>query len=169
MEPGEGPVRLRRIVRQKKKAAIIRCFCVYQNKPHGKTRFHEVSASVGLLTDAFRRFRQRARSAFSPRHYSSSNDPLSQRTFPCAKERFAITATKPKRRRLGTYPGLSPDSLVQLNKNACPAKDRVAHLPQKPHIQLSEDVPPRGTDIRKADFGPTGAPCPEKQNAPISR
>ena len=40
--------------------------------------------------------------------------------FPRAKECSAITATKPKRSHLGTCPGFAPDSLVQLNKNACP-------------------------------------------------
>ena len=88
---------------------------------------------------------QRTLSAFSPHHYSSSNDPLSQPAFLRAKECSAITATKPKRFRPAHIRDSHPIPLFSWNKNACPfgtagavctasASVRVAHLPQKPVI-----------------------------------
>lgn len=81
---------------------------------------------------------QRTLSAFSPHHYSSSNDPLSQPAFLRAKECSAITATKPKRFRPAHIRDSHPIPLVQLNKNACPVIKPVAHLPQKLRIQFLE-------------------------------
>ena len=72
-------------------------------RPQRSARSPAVFARVGLLTDAFRGYPQRARPAFSPRHYSSSNDPLSQRASPRANKRSAITATKPKACRLRSH------------------------------------------------------------------
>lgn len=64
---------------------------------------------------------QRARPAFSPRHYSSSNDPLSQRASPRANKRSAITATKPKACRLRSHVrDLHPIPLFSRTRSACP-------------------------------------------------
>ena len=131
-------------LRQKKKSSDPSLLLHAPKQAPWIIRFHEGSASVGLLTDAFRRSRQRAHSAFSPRHYSSSNDPLSRRTFPYANRRFAITATKPTRRRPGPCSGLSPDSLVQLNKNACPASDAGSRICHKSRLLSAESRFPRG-------------------------
>ena len=98
-----------------------RCFCAHQTDPreaHAPLRFF---ACVGLLTDAFRGYPQRARPAFSPRHYSSSNDPLSQRASPRANKRSAITATKPKACRLRSHVrDLHPIPLFSRTRSACP-------------------------------------------------
>ena len=94
-------------------------------------------ALVGLLTDAFRRFS--ASALLRPSLLAITAIPMTRfrdPRFPRAKECSAITATKPEPWRSDTCPGLSPDSLVQLNKNTCPEIFRVAYLPQKLRIQL---------------------------------
>ena len=90
-------------------------------RPQRSARSPAVFARVGLLTDAFRGYPQRARPAFSPRHYSSSNDPLSQHASPRANKRSAITATKPKACRLRSHVrDLHPIPLFSRTRSACP-------------------------------------------------
>ena len=75
---------------------------------------------------------RRAAPAFSPPHTRGVNDPLSRYAH-CRQARRAGTSFLQHRAGAwpGPCPGFSPGSLVQRNKNACPAV-RVAHLPQKP-------------------------------------
>lgn len=90
---------------------------------------------VGLLTFTFRRLsRQRAHLAFSPNHYSSSNDLLSQ--YPSYSDaqrvRSVITATKPRALQfhhrivacLTHVREFHPIPLFSKNKNACLAHER---------------------------------------------
>ena len=84
-----------------------------------------VQGFVGLLTFTFRRsylkLRRRTHLAFSPGHYSPSNDRLSPYAdYPAQKRYFVITATKEAYifasmhlAAAPTCPGISPDSLVQ--------------------------------------------------------
>ena len=98
-----------------------RCFCAHRPDPREAHAPLRSFARVGLLTDAFRGHPQRARPAFSPRHYSSSNDPLSQRASPRANKRSAITATKPKACRLRSHVrDLHPIPLFSRTRSACP-------------------------------------------------
>ena len=91
-------------------------------RPQRSARSPAVFARVGLLTDAFRGYPQRARPAFSPRHYSSSNDPLSQHASPRANKRSAITATKPKACRLRSHVrDLHP---IPFSLSSTPGKER---------------------------------------------
>ena len=86
---------------------------------------------------------QRTHFAFSPGHYSPSNDRLSPYTdYPAQKQYFVITATKEAcifasmhLAAAPTCPGISPDSLVQQGTRMRVRRFmrlRVAHLPQKP-------------------------------------
>ena len=77
-------------------------------------------------------------------------EPLQQPVTCFRRKRICstITATESGPQSLSragpkTCPGFSPDSLVQQNKNACPAHSvGVAHAPQKPeHIQLWRSFP----------------------------
>ena len=105
----------------KKAATKIAAFVHVGQTPEERTLPCGFFARVGLLTDAFRGYPQRARPAFSPRHYSSSNDPLSQRASPRANKRSAITATKPKACRLRSHVrDLHPIPLFSRTRSACP-------------------------------------------------
>ena len=86
---------------------------------------------------------QRTHPAFSPGHYSPSNDRLSPYAdYPAQKRYFVITATKEAcifasmhLAAAPTCPGISPDSLVQQGTRMRVRRFmrlRVAHLPQKP-------------------------------------
>ena len=91
----------------------------------GSRPFFLKSGFVGLLTFTFRRsylkLRRRTHLAFSPGHYSPSNDRLSPYAdYPAQKRYFVITATKEAcifasmhLAAAPTCPGISPDSLVQ--------------------------------------------------------
>ena len=75
---------------------------------------------------------RRAAPAFSPPQTGGVNDPLSRYALFRQARRAGTSFLQ---HRAGAWPdpcpGFSPGSLVQRNKNACPAV-RVAHLPQKP-------------------------------------
>ena len=99
--------------------------------------------SVGLLTDVSRRSQNRPRrsAAFPAKPLQSASDLLSQKTDRLHNHSYRIARGRSFRRGpcCKTCPGLSPDSLVQLNKDACPFRtaERVAHLPQKPDVIFS--------------------------------
>ena len=95
---------------------------------------------------------QRARPAFSPRHYSSSNDPLSQRASPRANKRSAITATKPEACRLRSHVrDLHPIPLFSRTRSACPGlpgsrschKSGVLNFRMYQHRQNAGELPYR--------------------------
>ena len=87
----------------------------------------EKTSFVGLLTYMFRRiFRQRTPSAFPVRCV-----PVT--CFRRKKMCSMLTAQRPAPNQcIAPCSGISPDSLVQQNKNTCPVKNGVAYLPQKP-------------------------------------
>ena len=97
---------------------------------------------VGLLTDVSRWFHTTiAYPSPSQLTTTAASDLLSQKTDKLHNHSYRIARCRSFRRGFcyKTCPGLSPDSLVQQNKDACPFHDveRVAHLPQKPDVIFS--------------------------------
>ena len=101
---------------------------------------------VGLLTNVSRRFQNRHRisvafpaqplrppvTCFRRKRIHSTNTAIELHV--CRNFRLSCCCK--------TCSGLSPDSLVQPNKDACPFHnvERVAHLPQKPDVIFSFQV-----------------------------
>jgi len=76
----------------------------------------------------FRRLSANARPSPSHSDFPPDSDLLSQK-------RDALHAYSYETAKAVPCSGLSPDSLVQQNKNACSSQKRqVAHLPQKPEL-----------------------------------